>query len=316
LSTTDFNDRHARDEDRYVVPRLLDWVPGSHSLAYTTLGHRGEALIEIYDDLHLLDADSGSVTTLLLPGEGGDFFYAPDGQQIALVDDSSLSLINSAGSGGRRDILAWQPLGLGQGYHRPPPVWLPDARFLLLATANAEDNLDAAYNPNASATLWRVPVEGMPEEISTMVGAPLWSFFSPDRSQVAFARVIDEQLQHELHIAAIDNAWNTVYAAGQGLHFQGWLPDSSGFVFRVNQEAPHLGRLCQPPYLLPLPEMSDSFVRWIVWIDSTQFLFTVEEPPQLFLGDLDGNSRLVGDLRPEYFFTVGALSAFDFARVD
>jgi hypothetical protein len=59
-----------------------------------------------------------------------------------------------------------------------------------------------------------------------------------------------------------------------------------------------------------LPETPNSFVREIEWIDPHRFLFTVDQPPQLYLGDLDGEQLSIGPLRAEYFFGVGALSAF------
>ena len=54
-------------------------------------------------------------------------------------------------------------------------------------------------------------------------------------------------------------------------------------------------------------------MRYIEWIDDSRFLFTIDEPPQLLLGNLDGNTEQIGSLRPEYFFGVGALAAFDFS---
>lgn len=312
LSAADFNGRYATPDDLYIIPRRLDWVPGSHTLAYTTIGHQGELLVEFYDDLHLVDADSVAISTLLPPGEGGDFFYSPDAAQIALVNDTALSLINSDGSNLRPNVLTWEPLGLSHEYHRPAPAWLPDSSALLIAPSNATDNIDATYNPDASSTIWRVSAEGTPQQLTTMVGAPLWLAFSPDGRQVAFTRNIDEHLTRDLHIAAADNAWNIVYARDEGVDFRGWLPDSSGFVLSINREAPQLGRLCQPPTPLPLPDTPDSFVRRITWVDPTRFLFTIDEPPQLLLADLAGTTTPVGSLRPEYFFGVDALTAFDF----
>jgi hypothetical protein len=302
-----------------VAHCLAAWQPYSHTLAFSAVryniddGYLEGITAHRYDDLHLIDADSGDTTTLLPPGAGGDFFYAPDGKQIALVNDTALSLVNSDGRNLRPGILTWEPLGITHEYHRPQPVWLPTSKTLLIAPSNATDNIDAAYNPDASSTIWRVPVEGKPQPLTTMVGAPLWLAFSPDGSQVAFTRTIHEPFTRDLHIAAVDNTWNIVYARDEGAAFRGWLPDSSGFVLGANREAPLLGHLCQPPVPLPLPDTPGSFVRYMEWIDDLRFLFTIDEPPQLLLGNLDGSTEPVGPLRPEYFFGVGALAAFDFS---
>ena len=252
LSPADFRTLYAETDEMVLQPWLITWQPYSHTLAFSAVrynivaGYLEGITAHRYDDLHLIDADSGDTTTLLPPGAGGDFFYAPDGAQIALVNDTGLSLVNSDGSNLRPGILTWEPLGITHEYHRPPPAWLPTSKTLLIAPSNATDNIDADYNPDASSTIWRVPVEGKPQSLTTMVGAPLWLAFSPDGNQVAFMRTIHEPYTRDLHIAAVDNAWNIVYARDEGADFRGWLPDSSGFVLGVNREAPLLGRLCQP----------------------------------------------------------------------
>lgn len=313
VTAADLKARHAPEKPGYVIPRRIDWMPGSHTLAYTAIGHEGGLLATFYDGLQLIDVDTGAITELLPTGSGGDFFFAPDGRTVAIVNDTSLSLLERDGGNYRRDILAWKALGLSHEYYRPQPAWMPNSRSLLLPVSNAKDNIDAAYNPDASSTLWRVFTDGSPPEPTTLVGAPLWVSISPDRSQVAFVRTADaSHSTRELRIAASDNDWNIVYAGGDvGLNLQNWLPDSSGFVFRVSTEAPLLGRLCQRPVPLPLPETPGSFVRRIEWIDPQRFLFTVDEPAQLYLGNLDGTQTLIGPLREEYFFGVGALAAFD-----
>lgn len=302
-----------------VQPLQVTWVPNSHQIAFSTIrrnlinGVLEGLSSQFSDDLHLFDSDTGAVHTLVPAGEGGNFTYAPNGQHIALVADNSLSLIDSNGENYFPHILRWPKLGLGHQYHRPEAAWLPDSNSLLIAISNAADNIDAAYNPDASSTIWRVSsVDRQPRQVTTMVGAPIWLSYSPDRSQVGFVRDGGESSTDDLHIAAIDNVWNEVYAMGQGLDIAAWLPDSSGFLYRSFRENPQIGRLCHPPNPLLLPHTPDSFVRFIEWIDTKRFVFTIDTPPQLFLGNLDGNFTLVGSLRNDYFFNVGSLQAFDF----
>jgi hypothetical protein len=314
VTAADLKARHAPEKPGYVIPRRLDWLPGSHLLAYTAIGHEEGLLVTFYDNLHLIDVDSGAITEALPAGSGGDFFFSPDGRYVALVNDTSLSLLDRENGDHRRDILTWEALGISHEYHRPRPAWTPDSCSLMLPVSNAKDNIDAAYNPDASSTLWRVDVDGAaPQEVTTFVGAPLGVDFSPDRNWVGYSRVdATPSRGRELHLAAVDNAWNIIYARGDNLHLQNWLPDSSGFVFRaLTDDQVLLGRLCQEPIPLPLPETPNSFVREIEWIDPYRFLFTVDQPPQLFLGDLNGEQLLIGSLREEYFFGVGALSTFD-----
>ncbi len=320
LDEADFRALHGEGESVVIRPLQITWVPNSHILAFSTVrygivdGAVEGITAHIYDDLHLVDADSGSLTTLLLPGSGGNFTYSPDGTVIAIINDNSLTLVNSDGGNYRSDLVTWQPLGITHEYHRPQPAWLPNSRSLLIASANAKDNIDAIYNPNASSTIWQVWVDDrLPQQLATMIGAPLWLGYSPNRSYVAFTRRIDDgEFRHDLHIATVNNSKNIIYVSSPGVNFQGWLPDNNGFVFRINRELLQIGRLCQPPSTLAFLETPNSFVRRLEWVDTIRFLFTIDQPAQLLLSDLNGNITPIGFLQDEYFFSVGSLTAFDF----
>jgi Tol biopolymer transport system component len=322
LNEADFRALHGEGETVVVRPLNITWIPNSHTVAFSTVrygiidGYVEGITAHIYDDLNLIDVDSGDLTTLLPPGSGGNFAYSPDGTEIAIVNDSSLSLVNSDGSDLRPALVTWKPLGITHEYHRPQPAWMPDSRSLLIAPSNARDNIDALYNPNASSTIWQVWVDGTPpRQLSTMIGAPLWLGYSPDRRYVLFTRRIDDGLTYELHIATVDNNVHIIYATAEGMMGGGdWLPDGSGFIFGGHDIELQIGRLCQPPIPFLLPETPESFVRRREWVDNSRFLLTIDQPPQLLMSDLDGNVTLIGTLREEYFFSIGSLTAFDFSQ--
>ena len=92
-----------------VSPYRWEFVPGTHTIAFNTrLQFEGPGLF-IQDDLRLVDADTAILSTLLTPGNAGQFYYSPDGSQIALVKPSSISLINADGSNRRDGVLTLRP---------------------------------------------------------------------------------------------------------------------------------------------------------------------------------------------------------------
>jgi hypothetical protein len=88
-------------DDAGAILNRFEWVAGTHILAFNT---RLPTAIgqTLNHDLHLLDADSLRLTTLIPSGEGGEFYHSPDGSQIALVTPNEISLIDADGEN-RRD---------------------------------------------------------------------------------------------------------------------------------------------------------------------------------------------------------------------
>ncbi|MCX8114016.1 MAG: translesion DNA synthesis-associated protein ImuA, partial [Burkholderiaceae bacterium] len=64
--------------------RLQLAAQGTRSLAFNTQQVFDGPGLSLLDDLHLVDADSGTITNLFLAGWGGEFVYSPDGGQIAI----------------------------------------------------------------------------------------------------------------------------------------------------------------------------------------------------------------------------------------
>ncbi|MEJ2447331.1 MAG: hypothetical protein P8Y37_05240, partial [Anaerolineales bacterium] len=123
VSLADFSGMVLEPEAISAVPYRLAWVPGTHTLAFTTrLTYEGPGLV-LPDELRLVNADSGAISLLLAPGDGGDFYYSPDGSQIALVNGTRISVVNADGSGSRELLAFPMVITYSEYIYYPPVSW-------------------------------------------------------------------------------------------------------------------------------------------------------------------------------------------------
>jgi hypothetical protein len=95
-----------------AIPQQMLALPNNKVVFNTSeFGYKTDRL----DDLHLLDLDSGQLTTLLQPGEGGQFSWSADGEYILIErEDGTLALdVHSL------EITPASPETLSQGYSEP-----------------------------------------------------------------------------------------------------------------------------------------------------------------------------------------------------
>jgi hypothetical protein len=166
-------------------PYIFSWVPNSHTLAFNTSPIFDGPGMMINNDLHLVDADSGVLTTLLTAGNGGVFYYSPDGTQIALVHPENISLINADGSNRRNNALVYDPiLTYSEFQYYAEPQWAPDSSFLRVAIP-PQDTLGNSTEPT---TIWHIPTDGSSAGVAGHVFTSALSSvtFSPDLAWIAY----------------------------------------------------------------------------------------------------------------------------------
>jgi hypothetical protein len=293
-----------------VVPATFEWIPGTHLLAFNTrqvVEGPGSAM---YNDLHLANADSGQIQTLLAPGHGGQFFPSPDGRQIALTSPSSLSLINVDGTNLRQNVLDYAPITTYSEYqYYAQPVWRTDSSSLLVAIPPP----DPLAIPLPPTTLWQVPVDGTKaKQIGKIATGPFFGmdvFYSPDRGHILFLDSSgnpDQNLQ-ALHIARPDGSQDTVYTTAAALTISAWAPDSQHFTFSLGN--PGVLQLAQiggkfQALLGPLSNLVD-----FRWVDNEHFVYVRPgaDGYEIHLSNLQGQDVLLGT-------TQAFQSIYDFAR--
>ena len=231
-----FFDLKNHDDAIGAEPYIYSWVPGTHTIAFNTSPVFDGPGLFINDDLHIVNADSGTLSTLLAPGEGGIFYFSPDGTQIALVTADDISLINTDGSNRRSNVLEYEWILTYSEYaYYAEPMWSADSTFLRVAIPPH----DPLGDPAAQTTLWHIPTDGSAAGIAGHVTiAPLTSVrISPDMSWIAYLSYFSDAADNRrnLHINNFSGTADTTYTNGQ-IGFNTWSPDSTHFVY-VNRSS-------------------------------------------------------------------------------
>jgi hypothetical protein len=224
-------------KDPGVRLHRFEWVPGAHTLAFNTRLRMAIGQV-LNDDLHLVDADTREHTVLLSPGQGGEFYYSPDGSEIAIVTPGSIHLIDADGGNRRDAVLTYTPVATHSEYaYYAQPVWAPDSTALRVAIPPA----DPQAAPGQRTTIWHIPGDGSPARLVTSIEvAPVLGphivLLSPDLNLVAYAQLRQpengsaEDVQLWLQVQRLDNGdW---IAFPHPSIFHAWAPDSRHFAFQ------------------------------------------------------------------------------------
>jgi hypothetical protein len=204
-----------------------------------------------------------------------------------------INLVNADGSD-PRDALVTFPsvLTYSEVPFYPPPTWSPDSTFFLVAIPSLDP-----LAPDASITVWRIPVDGSPAKILFTINTSFFlsglPFFSPDLSQVAYLQQIGDPDEpwFNLHIIRVETSQDIVYHEGP-LDYFSWIPETDTFAFVSGDPVLILGRLGEDPQLTDLP-----WGNFLVWVDSESYL-TVERSQDdqeslVYLNTFDGERQLL-----------------------
>jgi hypothetical protein len=244
----------------HIIPHQLEFLPDSHYMLMNTQGTfegPGQAL---YEDLLRLHADTGAVTELLPPEQGGTFSISPDGTQVALVQPTSVSLANSDGTNRRADLVTFESIiTYSEFLYHPPAVWAPDSSAVGIVIPSHDPLAE-----ETSGTVWRIPADGTPAtSLATIEGEFYFTqmgeggLISPDLSKVVFRRETSPNV-YDLYRANSDGSGETVYDLGD-VRWMGWSPDSGHFVYVKGANDIYLGRIGTPPLMLG----TGTDLRWI-----------------------------------------------------
>jgi hypothetical protein len=282
----------------------FSWRPTTHELTYSTfvmLDGPGSALNH---DVRLVDADSLEKTTLFDNGEGGIFYFSPDGKQMALSNPESISLVNADGRNMRHDVLTFSNVITYSEYqYHPHPIWASDSSSLRV-TIPPHDPL---ADPPQLTGLWSIPVDGSPAALLGEIDAIAFAWpnnaFAPDLQRVIYISQIEEgsATMRELHIANADASNDVTYDHDQSMEFIGWSPDSEHFIYAINHDTRkglYLGLSNEQPILL---NEEPGAIEDVQWMDGERFAYLVNTGSQweLRISNLTGETVLVIDTVPD-----------------
>lgn len=292
-----------------VLLYRFEWVPGTHLVAFNTK-LRDEMGLILANDLNQVDADTLVLTRLLPPGQGGEFYYAPGGRQVAIVDPDSISLVAPDGSSQRR-VLAYEPVMTYSEYrYYVQPAWSPDGAFLRVAVPPA----DPLAQPLQPTSIWHVPADGsaarLLQTITTRRDA--WAF-SPDLRDVAYldqtGAAAPPPESAPLAILDLDSGKRSIYEAPV-FQIAGWSPDGRHIAFAISPGDARTQILDASSRTVLTYGGEGVRVEELRWVDANRHLFVLAglQGLGLYLAELSTPGALIAPLDE---FPLG----YDFTRV-
>jgi hypothetical protein len=288
----------------------LQWIPQTHTLAFSSQPYFEGPGLFINNDLQLVNADTGEQSTLLAPGQGGAATYSPDGSKLVVVTPQRISLLNRDGSN-RFEVLTYpQVITYSEYQYYVEPQWAPDSGSLLVAIPPA----DPLAQPPQATTIYRIPVDGSPAAaVSSVVATFLNNIkFSPDMTKMAYTveAGLPEGNQRTLHIANVDGSNDAAYHTGVMVTVDGWSPDSTRFVFSIgDSRSRYLGQIGVG--FVPLAE-SIGGVLDATWIGPARIFLLVDSGSGVDLMSAvpGGASSLILNLPGSYDFSWPSTSIY------
>ncbi len=293
----------------------LDWIAGTHRLGFE-IQRNYDAIGGCCDfgGYWQVNVDTGDLSAWTPPPElvnVQEGMLSPDGSQVAIINDTTVSLTNANGANLRENVFSFTtvPFMEGGGTVYPHIEWAKDSQSLLAITFNGD-----VYSDDTPITTWRIPLDGSPaQELYTFSTLYYWVNLSPNQKHLAYKKRIRPMTNdYELHLAKFDGSTDIIYIAQHSLEFLHWHPDSYHFVYEQwGIFRPLLGSVCVGSVLLL--DSADTPATQIQWVDATRFLFAKGslDPAaglrELRLGQIGGPSILIGPFNGEtaqYFFNV------------
>jgi hypothetical protein len=258
---------HVLDIALHIRPSQMAFIPSTHRLLLNTRAvFEGPGLAKS-DDLLQLNVESGSLVELLEPGQGGDFYLAPNARRMALVKPSSISLADEDGSNRQPDVITFEPVITYSEYaYYPVPRWAPNSSRIGVVIPSADP-----LAPNPTAAVWIAPADGGAAEQMAVIsgevffaqafGTPL---ISPELLDMVLFLKAGTSNEQGLYLARVDGSGKQLYVTGN-LAWAGWNPDSIRFAYRVQPDQYYVGSKGANPQSLGQG-------RRLEWIDPDEYL--------------------------------------------
>lgn len=289
-----------------IMPSMMKFIPGTHTLAFTNRIYFQGPGVEFNEDLWFVNVDTGEQRSFLSPGQAGQFYFSPDGQQMALVVPDRIDLLNTDGSNRRYGVLTYPFVYTYSEYaYYATPVWSPDSTFLRVAIPPQ----DPLGDPTGQVKIYHIPTDGsMANQLASVSVNPLGgASFAPDVNHYAYKQVIGDPAanQYSLKIADLAGMAPVEFTTGS-FNFGEWAPDSSHFYFtNFDPNTTYIGQVGVPGVIA----LDANPVSSMHWITNESFFFVYQSAGnyQLRWGTLSTPSGEIvnlgyGERQPFYAF--------------
>lgn len=254
----------------------LEWQPGTHNLYYNTRPLFEGPGFGSYNDVYTVNSDSLSKALIFPADSGGKIYFSPNGFLMAVVTPSGINLANADGTNLHSGLITFQPVMTYSEYaYYPRPVWAPDSSGLRVVIPPG----DPLASPLPPSTLWFIPADGSSASaVGSILALPFdWPDFaiSPDLSRIGYVSPVGAPADNlrDIHIANADTSADVVFLGSEQSSFEGWLPNSTQFVFEVSNGAAqgvHVGNVGGGYATLSTDPVS---MGNISWPENTHYLF-------------------------------------------
>ena len=282
----------------------MAWQPGSHRFYFSTSPQMEGPGLFLSDDLWMVDVDSGELSMVLAPGEGGNFYFSPDGRKLAIVTPGRIDLMDAGGSGRREAFTHTPVITFSEFEYYAQPVWAPDSNSLRVAIPPADSSAASA----GPTSIWYIPVEDRPAwlvgQVTTLPGLHTPPIFAPNLARLAYLTggSLNGDADSDLPDMAIaelseNKIWDPVLFPAEVMSPHGWSPDGLRLLFR-SPAAPIVEIKMGQPDIKPVFSGDDqNLILDVNWLDNTGFLYLQQSSTgwDILLGWADLGNRVLID---------------------
>lgn len=222
-------------EGSRYYPRYLDWTPDSRFLYFDTI-RTSDLGSAVTDDLFRIELNTNEIQQILSTGKGGQPHVSPDGSRVAAAGQRVITLANADGSQAQQ-VLTYpdQPPAVWQ-LDAPPLLWLPDSSAFL-AVVSMEAPLSEKYGKEYTVFLVAA-VDGRAQALGRFSVQHGEMYLSPDGRYLIYREHEGENAPvfAKLRLATLDGSGASWVAGGEKAQFAGWLPDSSGYLYILDDD--------------------------------------------------------------------------------
>lgn len=221
-------------EGSRYYPRYLDWTPDSRFLYFDTI-RTSDLGSAVTDDLFRIELNTNEITQVLSAGQGGQPYVSPDGSRVVAGGQRAITLTNADGSQAQQ-VLTYpeQPPAVWE-MDAPPLLWLPDSSAFL-AVVSMETSL--SENGKEYTVFLVDAADGRAQALGRYSVQRDELYLSPDGRHLIYGEYEGEDapLFAKLRLATLDGSGQGWVAGGKKAQFAGWLPDSSGYLYVLDDD--------------------------------------------------------------------------------
>lgn len=279
-----------------LVPYKICWIPNSQRLAMSVrITFEGPGL-QVGDTLYTVDAENGTVSALINPGQNFNFSFSPDGLWLMITRPTGIDLYTAAGTLVAANVVSHEFVNTASEYAwTASPSWQSDSSNFAVVIPPKEPWVD---NPGVSA-VWKVSTAGIATNMysGTMSFFPAGiSGFTADLTRMAFITRLGAPADNNwsLHVANINGSTDNIVDSGYINQLPVWSPDGSSYIYSKLIGSISQAYLVQGGSSPVLLGEITSLIE-IRWIDNTRYIVSssTNGGASLLLGTIGSPSGVI-----------------------